>query len=196
MKPYRLIDISRELLSSVPYDGDEQAILRPLSRISEGGDYNLSAITANLHNGTHADAPYHFIETGRSIDEVSLDHFIGPAQVVKIEGDFGKKEAEQLTVKAPILLAAGRHYFLADCAEILRKKGVITIGTAGSSVAEYAGETEVHRAFLERDMVILENLWLDSVEEGLYFLTAAPIKIKGAEGSFVRAVLIQQLKGV
>ena len=60
------------------------------------------------------------------------------------------------------------------------------------SVGLKEDEKNPHLAFLENDIAILENLYLDEVKAGRYFLFAAPVKIAGTEGAPVRAILIKE----
>ena len=47
-----------------------------LSRMKSGGEANTSLVRHPLHNGTHVDAPSHFYDGGRSIDQIPIADFI------------------------------------------------------------------------------------------------------------------------
>ncbi len=49
-----------------------------------------------------------------------------------------------------------------------------------------------HKYLLKDDIIIMEGLELKDIKEGMYELIALPIKLKGTEGSWVRAVLIER----
>lgn len=53
---------------------------------------------------------------------------------------------------------------------------------------------DTHHALHKHGIHILENLMLDDVSPGLYELIALPLRIAGADGSPVRAV-IRPIKG-
>lgn len=85
---------TRERLLDMTYPFGEKTIYWPTAKpfvlnkvlwgISAGGWwYASNEFSASEHGGTHADAPIHFAENGRTIDEIPLEEWIGPA--VKIE---------------------------------------------------------------------------------------------------------------
>ena len=73
----KIIDISQELLSCNVYEGDPVPKANRIINMEDGGVYNLSALSLCVHNGTHVDAPLHFIKDGKSIEQMSLEHFVG-----------------------------------------------------------------------------------------------------------------------
>ena len=66
-----------------------------LSR-KKGNKVAMYQININSHNGTHVDAPYHFIERGETIDKMPLDTMIGPARVIDIKDTESIKVGELL----------------------------------------------------------------------------------------------------
>ncbi|MCR4925049.1 MAG: hypothetical protein K5917_02045, partial [Clostridiales bacterium] len=72
----------------------------------------------------------------------------------------------------------------------LADKGVKLIGVDGTSVATQSDSAKTHRALFNSDIAVLENLYLDEVKPGKYFLFAPPLKVGGADGAPVRAILI------
>ena len=73
----RIIDISNDVLSAEVYEGDPVPELISLASLKNGDRYNLNAVNMGLHNGTHMDAPLHFIDGADGIDKVKPDAFIG-----------------------------------------------------------------------------------------------------------------------
>src|SRR5262245_5550919 len=57
---------------------------RELTLDFESGAKNIlvSSIRATVHLGAHTDAPNHYDPKGASIDERSLEYYIGPCQVI------------------------------------------------------------------------------------------------------------------
>ena len=51
---------------------------------ASGHWYAAGAFSASEHGGTHLDAPIHFAEDGKSVDQIPLDQLIGPAIVIDI----------------------------------------------------------------------------------------------------------------
>ena len=75
---YQLIDISQEVFSCKVYPGDPAPEMIPQMRISDGEVCNLTAFSMCAHNGTHVDAPFHFLPDGKTIDRIPLEHFTCP----------------------------------------------------------------------------------------------------------------------
>jgi arylformamidase len=161
----------------------------------------------SLHSGTHVDAPFHFVPDGATIDTLPLELFMGPALVHAVETEryimaehvasldldgitrvLFKTRNSQLLQKAsyePDFVS-----FSVEAAKILVAKGVKLVGLDYLSVA-HAGDEQVpvHRAFLDRGIVLLEGADLSKVTPGRYELVCFPIRIRGADGAPCRAVL-------
>ncbi|MBO7565265.1 MAG: cyclase family protein, partial [Clostridiales bacterium] len=91
----KIYDISQEVFSCEVYPGDPSPEKEVKMRIEDGEVCNLSALHMCAHNGTHVDAPYHFINEGKTIDQVDLGKFIGYACVIEHQGDITKEDAER-----------------------------------------------------------------------------------------------------
>lgn len=134
----KLIDISSDLLTAPVYPGDPEPRLHVVSRIANGDECNLSALYACLHTGTHADAPMHFIEGGKSISEMPLECFIGPCTVLEIEP--GPVTGEQIDAlvkpgcERVLFKSGGGAYFLESAGDELAMLGVRLVGTDAQSV--------------------------------------------------------------
>lgn len=190
----QIIDISKDITSCELYPGDPEVKLHIVSTLAGGDSCNLSAIYTGLHNGTHADAPLHFIDGGDSIEKADLSVFIGECQVVEvpagpITGEY-INEHFPADAKRVLVKSGGKAWFMESAAEELAFAGVRLIGTDALSVGTHGAQTETHVAFLRENVAILENLELEKVKPGKYFLLAQPLKIGGAEAAPVRAVLL------
>ena len=190
----QIIDISKDITACEIYPGDPEVRLSAVDTIAGGGSCNLSAIYTGLHNGTHADAPLHFIDGGDSIEKADLSVYIGECHVVEVPAgpvtgeDVNRifpSEAQRVLVKS-----GGKAWFLKSAAEEIAFSGVKLIGTDALSVGTSGAQTETHVAFLRENVAIVENLKLEHVKPGRYFLLAQPLKIGGAEAAPVRAVLL------
>lgn len=82
----KIYDISQEVFGCQVYAGDPAPEKELLSSMEEGGLYNLTAFRMCAHNGTHIDAPFHFIQGGKAVDSIDLDTFVGLAYVVEHHG--------------------------------------------------------------------------------------------------------------
>lgn len=191
------IDISADLLTAPVYPGDPRPEIDEISRIENGDECNLSAMYVCLHAGTHADAESHFIEDGKTIDEMALDSYIGECLLV----DFGPglitgedieryvpEGTERLLIKGD-----GRAFLMEQAADELSFMGVKLVGTDAPSVGgDGVSQRKVHCALLGGGTAILEGLNLQLARPGRYFLVAPPVRIDGADGAPVRALLLQE----
>lgn len=158
-------DISKELFSTEVYPGDPVPEKKAFMSIAGGDACNLTILKMGSHNGTHMDAPHHFVDRVLLAEKVP-------------EG------CERLLLKGGFILTVDGAAYLAERSLKLYGVEAMTVGYGDDGVA-------VHRTLLGADMVILENLMLDDVEEGTYFLCAAPLKMKGLDGSPCRAFLMK-----
>lgn len=181
-------DISNNVFDCELYPGTTPPRLRKLNACEQGDEFNLSVLEADLHIGTHVDAPLHFIANAKDVASLDLTHFVGPCLVLS---EWDKPEV----FHTPILLLRQKHQgplSLEDCQRFYQA-GIRTLGTDALSLASPQTEGVIHRFLLEKDIAIIENLYLDEVPDGPYFLSAPPIKIGGAEAAFCRAILIKHV---
>ena len=194
----RIYDISQEVFGCAVYPGDPKPEKKTMMQISEGAVCNLSAFSMCAHNGTHVDAPLHFLDGGNSIDRVDLDRFIGYAYVAEHEGDILAADAERILEKAAKrdtraaerILVKGRAVMTAEAAKVFAEKKIRLFGNESQTVGPENAPMEVHLIMLGAEIVLLEGIRLADVEEGVYFLHAAPLNLGGAEGAPCRATLI------
>lgn len=189
----RLIDITRELTAAPVYPGDPAPELKALSRMALGDVCNLSLLTACVHNGTHMDAPLHFIPDAADTASVDLNSCIGECCVVEFDGVLlGAKAEEMLPRLRPRVLFKGKTEISESAAFVLSTADIRLVGVESPSVAPPECSIQVHRQMLGAGLVLLESLDLSRVQPGYYFLFSAPLKIAGSDGSPVRAVLVER----
>ncbi len=195
---YQVYDISQELTNSTIYPGDLSPKLEVVKQIDKDL-YNLSNLHICLHNGTHIDAPKHFIKDGKDIENIEINKFVGFAYVTTHNGIITKEKALIIMNKAIELdkeaskkiLIKGDGIVSSEAAQIFLEYNVELIGTELTSVGDPNAPMEVHKILLEKEVVLLEGLNLNKIDEGIYFLNCAPLSIKNAEGSPTRAILIK-----
>ena len=190
----KIIDISQELLQAPVYPGDPVPTLEPLSCIALGDACNLTAAHLCLHNATHADAPLHFLEDEADIASLALEPFLGSCQVVTATGLLTGADMEQLvpTGCKRLLLGLGNAFLTQSAAFVLADLGVRLVGTDAPSIGPEQDEAAPHKELLGTGIMVLEGLSLSQVKDGAYFLIAPPIKIAGADGAPVRALLLDR----
>lgn len=201
-----MYDITPAVSSSLAvWPGDTPPSREVLCDMHRGDNITLSTLRATVHLGAHADAPSHYGRDAETIEQRSLDYYLGPCQVVRVAAkqgtriDPGDLKAQILAPR--VLLATGTYRdsnrFQEDFAALsvklidkLHACGVRTVGIDTPSVDLFTSkDLPAHNRFLKYDMAILEGLVLASVPEGLYELIALPLKLIGFDASPVRAIL-------
>ena len=191
-----IYDISQELFSSRVWPGDPTPAREVLADMDKGDLINLTAFSMCAHNGTHVDAPAHFIKDGRTIDELDPAAFLGDCYVARHEGDVTGADAQAILRKAANanaaerILIAGRATVTEEAARVFVEAGILLIGNESQTVGPENAPMAVHLILLGADVVLLEGLVLAHVPEGKYFLTAAPVNLGGCEGAPCRAMLV------
>ena len=196
----KIYDISQEVLGCRVYPGDPAPQKRVLSSIEAGDLYNLTAFSMCAHNGTHIDAPSHFLGDGKSVDAMSLDHFVGSAFVAEHCGVLTAEDtariiklaAEGNSAAARRILIKGDAEVSLEAAEVLADAKILLLGVESQSVGPENAPMAVHKMLLSAEVALLEGIRLDDVAEGVYFLSAAPLNLSGADGSPCRAILIDK----
>lgn len=190
----KVIDISRELFSTPVYPGDPEPYRELVRRMELGDSYNLSGFYTGCHSATHVDAPRHFIDDGKTVDELDLARFMGRCTVVAANGIVTGAEIDQIIPfceKIVLLKGDGKAFLSESAAFALADAGVTLVGTDAWSIGAPHAEAGPHLELLNAEIPILEGLNLSHVEEGTYTLIALPLFLKGAEASPVRAVLLE-----
>ena len=191
------IDISQELLSARVYKGDPTPKIDTVSDMKNGDLYNLSVLSMCLHNGTHIDAPRHFFERGKTVDEMPLEAFVGRCYVAEHQGYVTENNAKAILEKALSENAAERILLKGDltvteeAAKEFAEAKIKLLGNESQSVGPENAPMTVHKILLSAEVVLLEGIVLNEAEEGVYLLSAAPLNIKDAEGSPCRAWLME-----
>ncbi len=215
MKTY---DVSVPITSRTPvYPGDPAVRINAAQRICDGDPANVTHLDFGAHTATHVDAPAHFIEGGRTVNDLSLDTLIGAARVVEVPGDADAITREH--VGADALQGATRvlfktrnsafwrsdphrfrddfTYLDAGAAEALVAQGVRLVGIDYLSVeAMNTEDFPAHRALLSSEVVIIEGLDLSQVEAGDYELICLPLRLADATGDGAPArVVLREIAG-
>lgn len=187
----KIYDVTQELFTSNVYPGDKKPQYRRISDVEKGAVCSITEIEINAHNGTHIDAPRHFVRGGDTIEMLSPEIFIGDCVVIKAEGPIGREEILKAN-GAKRVLFEGDCYLTVEGADALAETGALLFGLEAQSIAGSHPAAPVHVALLSKNVCALEGLSLAGVPEGEYFLSALPLKLGGSEGAPCRAVLIEK----
>ena len=191
----KIYDISQEVFSCKVFPGDPAPERDVLCSMEDGEFYNLTAFYMCAHNGTHVDAPFHFVRDGKTVDEVGLEPFVGSAYVAEHEGVVTAEDAKFMLQKAEgdaakRLLIKGDAEVSLEAAEVFAKAGLLLVGNESQTVGPEDAPMAVHLVLLKAGVALLEGIRLEQVPEGTYLLNAAPLNLGGADGAPCRAVLI------
>lgn len=192
-------DISRDTINTPVYDGDPETRAERIKSIENGDGYNLSEISMSVHSGTHIDAPLHFCEDGKSIDNIRLNTFFGKCTVISVSGILTGEDMERLLpyCKRRVLFhGEGKTFISHSAAIVLAESRVVLVGTDAQSIAPSFDEEKTHRELARAGIAILENLNLSAIDDGEYDLCAFPIKLGGLEAAPCRAIILEQEKGL
>ena len=202
----RLWDISPPITADSPvFPGDTAYSQQWTATIAPGCPVNLSAITMSPHIGAHADAPLHYGVDAATIDQVSLDPYLGPCRVIHAidcgplvrpehlahaATDLPPRVLVRTCLKAPTQWSPEFSAFAPETIAWFAALNVRLVGIDSQSVDPADSKTlDSHHLLLHHDLRVLENLVLDDVPAGDYELIALPLKLMTADASPVRAVL-------
>jgi arylformamidase len=188
------------------FPGDTEYQREVSMHVDHGEHLTLSAVTSTLHLGAHADAPVHFARGGRSIDAQPLEPYLGPCQVIDVRGRGGQRIAPEdldAPIEAPRVLLRTDSFpdpdtwcddfraLAPELVDFLADAGCVLVGidTPSVDVAD-SKDLPTHARLHARDVANLEGLWLADVPAGSYTLVALPLRLRDADASPVRAVLL------
>jgi arylformamidase len=207
----RTYDISMTISPDMPvWPGDPNVVIQRIGKIDEGAEANVSKLNMCVHTGTHVDAPFHFLQEGNTVEQLSLKLLTGRAYVLHLpEVDVITKdvlEGSGIPPRTRRVLFRTRNSDLwkeevtdfqsgyvgvsSDGAKYLVNRGVKLIGVDYLSVAPYESTKATHQILLEAGIVIVEGLDLSKVSQGRYTLYCLPLKIVGCDGAPARAILV------
>lgn len=170
------------------------------------------------HGGTHLDAPYHFFDQGKTIEQIPLDATIGEAVLLDLsykspDEPVTRKLIEKHIRKTNIEIKAGDILFFRCWAGDWQSEGYFECKALDQSAAEWVIEKEakaigldlpnadinenmrrdVHMALLGREILIMENIiHLDQISNDRFTFFGTPLNLKGMTGSPIRALAIQE----
>lgn len=204
-----IYDISVPLRNGMHvWPSDPEVRLDACIHDADGHRIRVTAIRCGSHTGTHLDAPSHMIEGAETLSDIQLDVLIGPVRVVEVSGvpsiGLGHLERADWTGVTRVLFRTDNSshwsdmrfherfvYLEPEAARFLATHGVRLVGIDYLSIDAYSSiDHATHFVLLSESIVVLEGLDLSRVPPGDYQLVALPMKLDGADGAPVRAILI------
>ncbi|MFZ2096480.1 MAG: cyclase family protein [Anaerolineales bacterium] len=194
----------------IVWPGDPKVNIQRTSSMDSGDNANVSQITMSCHTGTHVDAPHHFLNNGKTVEDLSLDLLVGRAYVlylpdvnlitasVLMHADIPPRTRRLLfkTRNSELWKNGSREFYMdyvglsVDAAEYLVDRNVRLVGIDYLSIAPFKLGTPVHTILLNAGVVIIEGLDLSQVSPGRYTLHCLPLKLGGADGAPTRCILV------
>ena len=206
----RIVDLTLPLYADVPVrPGDPGVVMDELGGIATEG-YRLTHLSMGTHTGTHIDAPAHLIESGDTLDNISLDILVGPCCLVNVEGEPGSSIAlDDLIIHKEVIRSTGRVVLKLGWAkrwgtpEYYHNSPSITMEAArwlaGKDVhVKLVGfdmptpsvkqEIDIHKMFLEAGIPIVECLNLENLTQTHFEIVVAPLPLHNREGAPCRVL--------
>ena len=210
----KIIDLTLTVSDEIPtFPGSPQPSFIPWENVKEDG-YNLELLFLSTHTGTHMDAPYHFLEKGAKIHEISLKKLVSEAILIKSKkrGDesitkidiqkFEKKHGKIASFSSVIFYTGWqrnlqkKYYFTKNpglsvsAAKYLASKKINLVGIDSPSIdLGKDSKFSVHQIFAKKGILVVENLAnLEKIKSSKFHLVVLPLKLKNATGSPVRAI--------
>lgn len=205
-----IFDVTVPIRAGMPiYEGDPKVDIASWSALAKGDSANVSFLHFGAHTGTHVDAPAHFIEGARKIDDLSLDVLIGPARLVRVPDEVHEVDSDFLAGcdlnKVERVLFQTRNssfwnegfrkdftHLLPEAAEMLVDSGVKLVGVDYLSIEKFhSGHHRTHLTLLSQNVIIIEGLNLSDVPAGDYELICMPLRLAdgAGDGAPARVVL-------
>ena len=210
----KIIDLTLTVSDEIPtFPGSPQPSFIPWENVKEDG-YNLELLFLSTHTGTHMDAPYHFLEKGAKIHEISLKKLVSEAILIKSKKKSGgsitktdiqkfEKKHGKITGFSSVIFYTGwqrnlqkKYYFTKNpglsvsAAKYLASKKINLVGIDSPSIdLGTDSKFSVHQIFAKKGILIVENLAnLEKIKSSKFHLVVLPLKLKNATGSPVRAI--------
>ncbi len=195
-----IYDISRDTLTTPPYEGDPETVTEFVRSIENGDEYNLSMFSISSHTGTHIDAPFHFDEDGKKINEIRMSVFYGKCSVISTDRILTGEDMERILPRCKkrlLVHCTGEEGgILSSAAQVIADSNLMLIGIDRQSIGADFDDERTHRILAKSGVVILENLNLTDIDDGNdYTLSAFPLRLDGLEAAPCRAILFEQEKG-
>ncbi|MBK8801075.1 MAG: cyclase family protein [Fibrobacteres bacterium] len=203
------VDLTHPLSERTPTWEDAELYQREtVCTIDSGCPVRVSRITSSTHNGTHLDAPAHFLEHGRFVEDLSLDVLVGPAWIAQT-ADAAILDAPLLeslhippTARRILFKTANSKRRLMHCSKFSRDyvgletsgaqwlvdRGVMLVGLDYLSVQAYTASDDTHRILLANDSILVEGLDLDRVSTGWWDLVCLPLLARELDGAPARVI--------
>ena len=216
MYQLKVIDLTLTISEKIAtFPGSPQPNFINWETIEKDG-YNLELLFLSSHTGTHMDAPYHFLKKGSKIDQIMTKRLVTEAVLLKVRKD-ANQSITKIDIKkfekkfgviedgSTVIFHTGwqrniskKSYFLKNpglavsAAKYLVSKKINLVGIDAPSIdLGKDAKFSVHQILAKSGILIVENLAnLEKINSEKFHFIAAPLKLKGATGSPIRAIAL------
>jgi kynurenine formamidase len=212
----KVIDLTLTISENIPtFPGSPQPNFINWEKIEKDG-YNLELLFLSTHTGTHIDAPYHFLKKGQKIHQITTKRLVTEAVLIKIrknsDQSITKTDIEKFEKRygkiddgSTVIFHTGwqknlekKSYFLKNpglaisAARYLASKRINLVGIDSPSIdLGKDNKFSVHHILAKNGILVVENLAnLDKIHSENFHLIVAPLKLKNATGSPIRAIAL------
>jgi len=214
----KVIDLTLTISEEIPtFPGSPQPNFINWETLEKDG-YNLELLFLSSHTGTHIDAPYHFLKNGQKIHQIATRRLVTEAILIKIrkganqsitKADIQKFERKygKIDDGSTVIFHTGwqknlkkESYFLRNpglaisAAKYLVSKKINLVGIDSPSI-DLGNDSKfsAHHILAKGGILIVENLTnLEKIKSEMFHLIVAPLKLKNATGSPVRAMALTE----
>ena len=205
MKMYDVTGAVFEGMTVYKNKPEKQPTLNPVTN----GYVTETRVELDVHTGTHIDAPRHMVVDGDTFESVPMEDLVGQSKVfdlTEVEDGISKKDLEQFDIqKGDFVILKTKNsyedtfnfdfiYLKHDGAEYLAELGIRGVGIDTLGIERSQEGHPTHKTLFAEKIIIIEGLRLKEVEQGEYFMVAAPLKLVGTDGSPARVLLFEGLK--
>lgn len=170
----KIIDLTMPLHTGMPvYPGDPEVSIE-LIQTHEKEGWDMRRIQVNGHDGTHVNAPIHMVPGGKTLDDMPLDVFCGPAKIY--DGSIEKEKG----------IIFRDQNIDATIAEEIKKVRPRFVGLS----SKYEFDVEIEKDLLKEDIVVFERIANTEQLPQEFMFYGMPLKIKDGDGSPVRAFAV------
>lgn len=214
----RFIDLSQPVYHGSPNCPAHPPVRAEILKDHPDSGWRVELLTLASHTGSHVDAPLHKIAGGKSLDDIPLESWCGPAFIADLRGigPDARITAEVLASKLPgdvrdriVLLCTGWGDRRAKTDEWLRRSPclseagaswLVERGVRGVGIDHYSigGGTEptnerVHTVLLGAGLWVVEELHFPeevfALPQPVRYM-GLPVNFRGFSGAFCRPVLV------
>lgn len=202
----KIIDLSQIIENNMPYyPGDPEPKIESYKSIQKDG-VNIKKLQMGTHTGTHVDAPAHFLEQGKHINELGVLSYSGEGVVINVDGkkEIDAEDIDKTVEDKIVLFYTGTSkmwktgwkmqqfsYLTAEAAETLAKYKAKAVGIDSPSVeSPNSSNGIIHKTLLSNNILIIENI-SNNVKELInkkFYLLCLPLLVRDGDGAPARVI--------